>query len=70
MDLSNGCGEFSELLNGFVDIWISLSCYMDLSKDKEDLLKLLHGFVEVFQCFLALCRNKTKLMFDQDFEAC
>ena len=55
MDLSNGCGEFSELLNGFVDIWISLSCYMDFFKLDSwislscymDFSELTHGFLKV-----------------------
>ena len=63
----------SKLLQGLVKIytWISPSCYMDLSK-------FIHRFVEVVtwicqSCAICISRslpNKTKLKFDQDFEAC
>ena len=51
--------DFSKLLQGFVkiDAWISLSCYMDLSK-------LLHGLVEVVLCLSCLLPNKAKLKFE------
>ena len=54
---------FSQLY-GFVknDTWISLSCYLDLSK-------LIHGFAKVFLCISRPLANKTKLKFDQDFIA-
>ena len=63
-----------------IDIWISLSCYMDLSKfihgfllvvtfifqsSYMDLSKLLHGFVKVVLCISLPFPNKTKLKFDQ-----
>ena len=53
---------FPKVSYGFVKIymWISFSCYMDLSK-------LLHGIVKVFLCISRSSPNKTKLKFDQDF---
>ena len=63
---------FSMLLNVFVkiDTWISLSCYVGLSK-------LLHGFVKVVtricqscDMFFSLFVKPKKLKFDQDFKAC
>ena len=53
-----------DFFNGFVkvDTWVSLSCYMDLSK-------LLLGFVKVA---ISICRplpNKTKLKFGQEASA-
>ena len=56
--------DFSKLLDGFVKIvtWILKSCYMDL-------LKLLHGFVKFVTCFSRPLPNKTKLKFDENFEA-
>ena len=75
--------DFFKLLNGFVKIftWISLGCYMDLSKliigsCYVDLSKLLFGFVKVVkwirqgvQCFSRPLPNKNKLNFDRDFKA-
>ena len=51
-------------IHGFVKIntWISLSCFMDLSK-------LPHEFVKVFLWISCPLPNKTKLKFDQDFKA-
>ena len=53
--------------HGFVKIdrWISLSCYMDLSKLKQ-------GFVKVATWTDQTCFSpfaKKKLNFDQDFQA-
>ena len=57
--------NFSQLLQGFVKVvtWICLNCYMDL-------FKLLHGFVKVVLCVSRPLPNKTKLKFDQGFNAC
>ena len=59
--------DFPKLLHGFVkiDTRIALSFYMDLSK-------LLHEFVKVNLGISISCPlpNKTKLKFDQDFNAC
>ena len=62
---------FSHLLQGFVKIetWISLSCYMDLSKLIHGFSELLHGFVKVGLCISLPLPNKTKLKFDQVCEA-
>ena len=45
-----------KLLHGFVkiDTWISLSCYMDLSKLKHGFLDLLHGFVNIDTLLISL----------------
>ena len=71
MDLSKFIHGFSMLLHGLykllhgfvkIDTWISLSCYMDLSKLLQmDLLKLLHGFVKVVLCFSCHLSNDIKL---------
>ena len=75
-----------ELWNGFVKIatWISLSCWMDLSKfiheflyfallicqsGYMDLLKSLNGFDKVVLCIPRPLPNQIKLKFDQDFKA-
>ena len=71
------------MLYGFVKIhlWISRSCYMDLSTLIQvviwicqiglmELFSLLHGFVKVVLCISRSLPNKTKLKFDQDFNAC
>ena len=56
--------DFSMFVDRFVIIvlWISLSCYLDLSK-------LPHGFVKITWVCQS-CSNKTKLKFDQDFIVC
>ena len=75
--------DLSKLLDGFVkiDIWISLSCYMDLSKFVNIdtwvyltfihiyLLKLLHRFARVVLCVSCPLPNKIKLKLDQDLKA-
>ena len=75
--------DFSIMLYGFVKIhlWISRSCYMDLSTLIQvviwicqiglmELFSLSHGFVKVALCISRSLPNKTKLKFDQDFNAC
>ena len=74
------------LLDRFVkfDTWISLSCWMDLSKfiheflsvallicqsGYMDLLKSLNGFVKVVLCIPRPLPYQIKLKFDQDFKA-
>ena len=56
--------DFSMFVDRFVIIvlWISLSCYLDLSK-------LPHGFIKITWVCQS-CSNKTKLKFDQDFIVC
>ena len=60
--------DFSKLLHGIVNV--DISGYMDLSIGLLELFSLLHGDVKVVLCISRSLPNKTKLKFDQDFNAC
>ena len=74
--------------HGFVksDTWISLSCYMDLSKLSHGFVKIhiwislssymdlfdvsKFGFVKIVRCISHPLPNKAMLKFYQDFQVC
>ena len=64
--------DFSKLLQEFVkiDIWISFRFYLDFSNWLYGFVKVLHGFVKFVLCVSRPLPNKTKLKFDQSFNAC